>query len=90
MNRSDVIERVAELNGLSLKETATLLDAIFDTIAAALAKGEDVQIHGFGTFSIRQRPGKRQCDRRTGEQSWQPPHAAPHFRPGLPLLRRVR
>jgi nucleoid DNA-binding protein len=90
MTRAELIERVSAQHGVSRTRSSAIVEEIFESIAAALASGEHVQIYGFGTFCVRRRPGKEQRDRATGEVSWKPPHAAPHFRPGAPLLSRIR
>jgi len=90
MTRSDLIERLALQRGIKRQEASAIVEEIFETIAATLAAGQDVQIHGFGTFSVRQCAAKQRRDRITGEVAWRPPHPTPHFRPGTPLLSRVR
>lgn len=90
MTRSELIDRVATQRGIKRQDAAAILEEIFETIAATLANGQEVQIHGFGTFSVRQCAAKQRRDRVTGEVAWKPPHPTPHFRPGTPLLTRVR
>jgi len=90
MTRSDLIERLALQRGIKRQEASAIVEEIFETIAATLAAGQDVQIHGFGTFSVRQCAAKQRRDRITGEVAWRPPHPTPLFRPGTPLLSRVR
>lgn len=90
MTRAELIERVSTQQSVSRTRATAIVEEIFESIAAALASGQDVQIYGFGTFCVRRRPGKERRDRTTGEVSWKPPHATPHFRPGAPLLSRIR
>jgi DNA-binding protein HU-beta len=53
MNKSDLIQTVAEKSGLTKKESTSAVDAIINGISDSLAKGESVQLVGFGTFEVR-------------------------------------
>ena len=61
MNKTELVDKVAKKTGLTLKDSKTVVDAIFSTIpkegiiAAELNAGRKVQITGFGTFQIRKR-----------------------------------
>ena len=50
MNKTELISAMAERSGLSKKDTEKALTAALETIAAALAAGDRVQLVGFGTF----------------------------------------
>ena len=52
MNKSDLIQAVAEKSGLTKKDSASAVDAIFDSISDSLASGDKVQLAGFGTFEV--------------------------------------
>ena len=52
MNKSDLIQAVAEKSGLTKKDSAIAVDAMFDGITDSLAKGESVHLIGFGTFEV--------------------------------------
>ncbi len=53
MNKSDLIQAVAEKSELTKKESTSAVDAIINGISDSLAKGENVQLVGFGTFEVR-------------------------------------
>ena len=55
MNKTELISAMAERSGLSKKDTEKALTAALETIAAALAAGDRVQLVGFGTFELRER-----------------------------------
>lgn len=73
MNKSDLINRVAEECQLNQKDARGIVEALFATdprqgiIANALEAGEKVQITGFGTFEIRDRKARTGRNPRTGE-----------------------
>lgn len=55
MNKTELINSVAEAAGLTKKDATKAVEAVFDTIQATLAKGEKVQLIGFGNFEVRER-----------------------------------
>ena len=58
MNKTDLIAAVSVSAGLSKKDTERVLNAAIDTITASLAKGEKVQLSGFGTFEVKAREAR--------------------------------
>ena len=58
MNKTELIAAAAESAGLTKKDTERVLNAAIDAIAAALVKGEKVQISGFGTFETKDREAR--------------------------------
>ena len=58
MNKTELIAAVAESAGLTKKDTERVVNACLDAITAALAKGEKVQISGFGTFEVKDREAR--------------------------------
>ena len=55
MNKTELISIAAESAGLTKKDTERVLNAAIDAITVALAKGEKVQLSGFGTFETKDR-----------------------------------
>ena len=54
MTKSQLIERIAEkTEGFTKRQTELVVETIFDSIKDALARGERVEIRGFGNFSLR-------------------------------------
>ena len=51
--RNDIIEAISDNVGLSLSDSSTVIEEIFELILIELEKGEDVKISSFGTFSVR-------------------------------------
>jgi DNA-binding protein HU-beta len=66
MNKSDLIEKVASSAELSKAAASKAVDAVLDTITDALKDGDQVTLIGFGTFAVRERPGRVGRDPRTG------------------------
>ncbi len=66
--KSDIVEHLAsEVEGLTKRLAGDTVDAIFDHFKDVLAKGESVQIPGFGTFSISYRPERQGRNPQTGK-----------------------
>lgn len=89
MNKSDLIETVAKKAGLSKVQAAKTVDATFDAIQAALKKGADVRLVGFGTFSVAKRAASLGRNPRTGEAIKIPARKQPKFRAGKELKEAV-
>lgn len=58
MNKTELIQAVAEKSELSKKDATQVVDALFETITNTLAKEEKVQLIGVGTFEIRERAAR--------------------------------
>ena len=65
MNKTDLINAVAEQADLSKKDASNAVDAVFDAITGSLKKSEKVQLIGFGNFEVRERSARkgRMCSR---------------------------
>ena len=58
MNKTELIAAVSQMEGLTKKDTERIITAAVDAITASLARGEKVQISGFGTFEVKQREAR--------------------------------
>lgn len=79
----------AQVDGLSLRLAGAAVEAIASSIADALASDGTVQLNGFGTFSVRQRPARQTFHPRTREPITIPAASVPHFSPSPQLRDRV-
>src|SRR5213080_1741834 len=71
MTKADLIDEVSKLSNLTKKETETIVNTIFDNITDALAKGDKVELRGFGSFRIRHR-NTRKGPARALRRLWAP------------------
>ncbi|MBE3520121.1 MAG: HU family DNA-binding protein [Firmicutes bacterium] len=85
MNKSELVARVAEVAGLTKKDTEKVINAFIDVVQEALAKGESVGILGFGTFLVRNRAAREGVNPRTRQPIQIPATKVPVFRPGRNL-----
>jgi DNA-binding protein HU-beta len=67
MNKTELIAAVAEKTSMTKKDTESVVSATLDTIVAALANGDKVQIPGFGTFEVKHREARTGRNPLTGE-----------------------
>ncbi len=85
MNKNEFIDRVADLSNMSKADATRAVDAVFDSITAALKKGDDVRLVGFGTFSAAKRKAREGRNPRTGETIQIPASTQPKFSAGKGL-----
>ncbi|MCI5591918.1 MAG: HU family DNA-binding protein [Oscillospiraceae bacterium] len=90
MNKTEFINAVAEKEGIEKKCAEKAVNAVFATIAQELAKGEKIQLVGFGTFEIRERAEKQGRNPRTGETMTVPASKVPAFKAGKALKDAVK
>ncbi len=67
MNKTDLINKVAELGELSKKDAGKAVDAVLDAISESLKAGDAVQIVGFGTFKVTHKPARQGRNPSTGQ-----------------------
>ena len=89
MNKSQLIERLAKDEGLTVKNTASVLNVVFDSISAALATGDRVEIRGFGSFKVKDYNSYQGRNPKTGEIIQVSEKKLPYFKVGKELKERV-
>lgn len=95
MNKTELIDAVAKQTGLTKKDATSAVNAIFSTvpregiIATEVAKGEKVQLTGFGTFERRARKMRKARNPQTGAEIVVPATKYPAFSAGKSLKERV-
>jgi DNA-binding protein HU-beta len=85
MNKAELIESVAAGANLSKADAGRAVDAIVDSIASALSKGQQVAVVGFGTFSVKHRAARSGRNPRTGETISIAASNVPGFKAGKAL-----
>jgi DNA-binding protein HU-beta len=89
LNKTDLVNAVAEKAELTKKEAERALSAVFSSIEEALAQGDKVQLVGFGTFEVRDRAQRTGRNPKTGEEIIIPASKVPAFKPGKALKEAV-
>ena len=67
IRKNDIVTSITETTSMTKTEANRAFDIIFETISNALAKGDNVQIPGFGTFEVRERAERKGRNPKTGE-----------------------
>lgn len=85
MNKTELIAAMAEQAELSKKDAEKALKAFVDIIGEELTKGEKVQLVGFGTFEVSERPEREGTNPQTGEAMKIAASKSPKFKAGKAL-----
>ena len=89
MNKSELIEALAQDINIPHREAAAITNTVIETMTEALAKGESIEIRGFGSFSSRYHGSRKAHNPRTGDKLFTEGKYTPHFKPGKELRDRV-
>jgi integration host factor subunit beta len=90
MTKSELIDRLAaQFPQLVAKDAELAVKLILDAMADALAKGQRIEIRGFGSFGLNYRPPRTGRNPKSGERVQVPEKFVPHFKAGKELRERV-
>ena len=91
MIRSELIQKIADENPhLTQRHVERIVNTVFEEIIEALAKGDRVELRGFGAFSVKNRPARTGRNPRTGEEIKIEASKQPKFRAGKSLKDAVQ
>ena len=82
VNRAGLVGEVVHRFEIPRSDADRVVDTIFDAMGAALARGERIELRGFGTFRLRRRRARKARDPKTGALFDVPPRQTPLFKPG--------
>lgn len=85
MNKSELVNSIAEKSGLNKKNSEKALDALIESISETLSKGDKITLVGFGTFEVRSRAERTGRNPQTKEEIVIPASKAPVFKAGKTL-----
>ncbi len=90
MNKSELVEKIAQKADISKERAKQALDATMDSITSSLKKKESVTLPGFGTFDVSKRKAREGRNPATGEKIKIPATKVPKFKPGKGLKDAVK
>ncbi|WP_152425500.1 HU family DNA-binding protein [Bacillus subtilis] len=90
MNKTEFVGAVAEKLGVTKKEAAPKVEAVFKVLSETLAKGESIKIPGVGTFEVRERAARKGRNIQTGEEIEIPASKVVKFKPAKALKDAVK
>ena len=86
MNKTELVAEIAEKAGLSKKDSEAAVKAFIDAVSESLKKGDKVQLVGFGTFEVSERPARTGRNPQTGETIEIAASRTPKFKAGKALM----
>ncbi|WP_316858744.1 integration host factor subunit beta [uncultured Cohaesibacter sp.] len=90
MIKSELVQHIAEQNPhLYQRDVEHIVNAILDEISDALARGDRVELRGFGAFSVKNRPARIGRNPRTGEKVPVAEKFVPFFKTGKEMRERL-
>jgi integration host factor subunit beta len=89
MNKSELIDALAEKVKLPRKQAEDIVDLVFNSMIAAMVGGDRIEIRGFGSFVVKDYGAYRGRNPRTGESIEVKPKKLPFFKVGKELKERV-
>ena len=90
MIKSELIQKIAAANPhLYQRDIERIVNVIFDEIVAALARGDRVELRGFGAFTVKHRAARQGRNPRTGETVFVDEKFVPFFKTGKDLRERL-
>ena len=85
MNKSELIDAIAQKGGLTKVDAGKALDATIESISAAFKAGDTVTLVGFGSFSVKERAARTGRNPKTGAELKIPASKVPSFKAGKGL-----
>ena len=90
MTKSELIAQLAErFPQMVAKDADYAVKMILDAMTDALARGDRIEIRGFGSFALNYRPPRTGRNPKSGEKVHEPEKYVPHFKAGKELRERV-
>ncbi len=90
MIKSELVQKITSANPhLYQRDVERIVNVIFDEIIAALARGDRVELRGFGAFTVKHRAARLGRNPRTGEKVSVPEKFVPFFKSGKEMRERL-
>lgn len=89
MNKSELIEELAQKIDLPARDSAAVADTILNAMSKALSNGDSIEIRGFGSFKVRNYGSYTGRNPKSGEQIEVAPKKLPFFKVGKDLRERI-
>ena len=89
MNKSELIEALAEKINMPMREAGSITNTLIDTMTEALANGDSIEIRGFGSFVVKEYTSYTGRNPKTGQRIKVSPKRLPFFKVGKELRERV-
>ena len=89
MNKSELIERLAERTGLNVVQAEEIVNLIYKKMRDTMVSGGRIEIRGFGSFVVKEYDAYQGRNPKTGDKISVPPKKLPFFKVGKELKERI-
>jgi integration host factor subunit beta len=89
VNKSELIEKLAEKSGLNVMQAEEIVNLIYNKMRDTLVSGGRIEIRGFGSFVVKEYEAYQGRNPKTGEKISVPPKKLPFFKVGKELKDRI-
>lgn len=89
MTKSDLVTALAEKENITQKQSTDVVNLIFDKFSDTLAKGDRIELRGFGAFTVKKYKAYEGRNPKTGKSIKVPPKKLPFFKVGKELKELV-
>ncbi|MGE5557407.1 MAG: HU family DNA-binding protein [Bacillota bacterium] len=90
LTKAELIDKIADKTKLTKKDSGKALEVVIDAISGALAKGNKVQLVGFGSFEVKKREARKGRNPQSGKPIMIPARKVPVFKAGKALKDAVK
>ena len=90
MTKADIVSEIASKTGIDKREVLMVVESLMDTIKTTMTNGEEVFLHGFGSFIIKRRAEKTARNISKNTTMIVPAHNIPAFKPAKEFLEKVK
>ncbi|MDH3807853.1 MAG: integration host factor subunit alpha [Desulfuromonadales bacterium] len=89
MTKADLIEKISLMTAFTKKESAEIVERVFDVVKATLEAGENIKIAGFGNFEVKEKAARNGRNPQTGEIIEIAPRRVLTFKPSQVLKKSI-
>ncbi|MFM1847042.1 MAG: hypothetical protein RL417_516 [Pseudomonadota bacterium] len=89
MNKSELIEKLAERTGINVMQSEEVVNLIYKKMRETMVSGGRIEIRGFGSFVVKEYQSYQGRNPKTGEKIAVPPKKLPFFKVGKELKERI-
>ena len=89
MTKADIVEKISLMTDFTKRESAEIVDCVFDLVKSTLGDGKSLKIAGFGNFEVREKAARRGRNPQTGEVIEITPRRVLTFKPSQVLKKSL-
>lgn len=89
MTKADIFEKIQDGTGMTKKESAEMVEAVFSIMKSTLESGDKIKVAGFGNFEVKQKKDRRGRNPQTGEALTIEARRILTFKPSMVLKKAI-